>query len=174
MYCPRCLTPYRDGVLECADCRLPLVVELPPQPAAAAEVALVNVLEVRDSFALSLAKAALEDAGIHYLVSGEASHCIGGFQSALGLGAVSACPCSCRIHVASDSSSTAAQPKCLMFKELRFRKMPSDTPLLVDGVMDGWDDFSMIVAPAATRHHRPGRPFPWLLWPRRETRSPCR
>jgi len=30
--------------------------------------------------------------------------------------------------VGLDSSSTAVRPKCLMFKELRFRKTPSDTP----------------------------------------------
>ena len=107
IYCPRCLTPYRDGFFECADCRVPLVVELPPRLAEAGEVELVNVLEIRDSFALSLAKAALEDAGIDYLVTGEEPRFISAGQGAFGLGAVPSCACSCRIQVAPECVSEA-------------------------------------------------------------------
>ena len=86
---------------------MPLVVELPPQPAGAAEVELVTVLEIRDSFALSLAKAALEDAGIDYLVSGDEPRYIAGIHGAFGVGAVPLCACSCRIQVASEFAAEA-------------------------------------------------------------------
>ena len=83
MFCPQCLTEYRDGFVECADCLVPLVPGLPPQPEKVPyfdtlplsarrppeiSLDLVTVLEARDSFALDLAKASLEDAGIEYLV----------------------------------------------------------------------------------------------------------
>ena len=73
-----------------------------------------------------------------------------------------------------DSSSTAARPKYLISQELRFRKTPSDTPLQAGGPPVGRRGIRMIEAPAATRHHRPGTPCPWFLWPHCETRNPCR
>ncbi len=69
MYCPRCRTEYREGVSECADCGAPLVAELPKVAEEAHDLELVTVLETEDSVALGLAKAALEEAGIEYLVS---------------------------------------------------------------------------------------------------------
>jgi hypothetical protein len=70
MYCARCLTEYRDGFADCADCQIPLEVGLPPQPGEAPPVELVTVLETSDPFALNLAKASLEDAGIEYVAGG--------------------------------------------------------------------------------------------------------
>ncbi len=32
MFCPQCGTEYRPGFFECADCRVALVVSLPPEP----------------------------------------------------------------------------------------------------------------------------------------------
>jgi hypothetical protein len=66
---------------------VPLAPGLPPQAAPEPDAAragsqtppnngdleLVTVLQTNDPFALSLAKAALEDAGIEYMVSGESS-----------------------------------------------------------------------------------------------------
>jgi hypothetical protein len=71
MYCPECLTEYRDGFVTCADCQVALVAELPPTPGGEPEVRLVTVLEMRDLFALSLAKAALDEAGIDFVVTGD-------------------------------------------------------------------------------------------------------
>lgn len=107
MYCPRCLTEYRDGFLECADCRAPLAAGLPPEPVKEPDLELVTVLETRDSFALSLAKASLEDAGIDYLVSGDEPRYIAGFAGAFGVGETPLCRCSCRIQVAPESESEA-------------------------------------------------------------------
>ena len=82
MYCPQCLTEYRDGFFECADCRVPLAPGPPPEgvdepqpvfggagrPPYNGELELVTVLETEDPFALALAQAALEEVGIEYLV----------------------------------------------------------------------------------------------------------
>ena len=32
MFCPKCKCEYREGFSECADCKVPLVPELPPEP----------------------------------------------------------------------------------------------------------------------------------------------
>ena len=32
MFCPKCRCEYREGFSECADCKVPLVLELPPEP----------------------------------------------------------------------------------------------------------------------------------------------
>jgi hypothetical protein len=60
------LTEYRDGFFECADCRVPLAAGLPPSPVKEHGLQLVTVLETRDTFGLSLAKASLDEAGIDY------------------------------------------------------------------------------------------------------------
>jgi hypothetical protein len=78
MHCPQCLTEYRDGFTECADCHVPLAPGLPQSapadesaPAGGHAVNLVTVLETSDSFAVNLAKASLEDAGIEYVTGGD-------------------------------------------------------------------------------------------------------
>ncbi len=93
MYCPKCLTEYREGFFECADCRVPLAPGPPPQMAPEpprnmiagppleapnnGDLALVTVLEAADTFGLSLATAALEDAGIEYVVGGRIPRILG-------------------------------------------------------------------------------------------------
>ena len=74
MHCPQCLTEYRDGFSECADCRVPLVPGVPPSPPVEEHVAnLVTVLESSDPFVVSLGKSTLEDAGIEYAMEGDDS-----------------------------------------------------------------------------------------------------
>lgn len=107
MYCPKCLTEYREGFIECADCRVPLVPGLPPEPAGEHAVSLVTVLETGDSFALGLAKAALEEAGIDYVVTGDEPRYIAGFPGAFGVGETPLCNCFCRLHVASEREDEA-------------------------------------------------------------------
>jgi hypothetical protein len=70
MYCPHCLTEYRDGFAQCADCRVALMTGGPPPPLRNAAPELVTVLETPDAFAVGLAKASLEDAGIEYEIEG--------------------------------------------------------------------------------------------------------
>ena len=52
----------------------------------AVDAVLVTVLETDDSFALTLAKSALEDAGIKYVVSGDDPNSLGGFPGNFGRG----------------------------------------------------------------------------------------
>jgi hypothetical protein len=72
MHCPQCLTEYRDGFTECADCRVPLVPGSPPTSSVEGHaVDLITVLETSDPFAANLAKATLEDAGIEFVMGGD-------------------------------------------------------------------------------------------------------
>jgi hypothetical protein len=74
MHCPQCLTEYRDGFKECADCHVPLASGSAPNPPAEGHtVDLVTVLETSDPFAVDLAKATLQDAGIEFVVEGDDS-----------------------------------------------------------------------------------------------------
>jgi hypothetical protein len=72
MHCPQCLTEYRDGFSECADCHVALAPGPPPaEPAEGHVVDLVTVLETSDPFAINLGKSTLEDAGIEYVLEGD-------------------------------------------------------------------------------------------------------
>jgi hypothetical protein len=68
---------------------------------------LVTVLETDDSFALTLAKSALEDAGIPYVVSGDDPRYIPGFPGAFGVGAIPSGKCSATIQVDRESEAEA-------------------------------------------------------------------
>ena len=74
MYCPKCRCEYRDGFIECADCRLPLSAgTAPTEPADPFDptLGLVVVLETNDRIQLSLAKGLLEDANIPFFILGQ-------------------------------------------------------------------------------------------------------
>jgi hypothetical protein len=86
MYCPQCRAQYREGFTECADCRVALLAGAPPEPTPDPGLELVSILETGDSFALSLAKASLEAAGIPYVVVGDEPRYIAGFPGAFGVG----------------------------------------------------------------------------------------
>ena len=116
---------FRDGFIECADCRVPLAAGFPPEPAQGFDLELVTVLETGDSFALTLAKASLEEAGINYLVSGDEPRYIAGFPGAFGTGATPLCNCSWRIQVAPECESEARAAGTQQDRELRlFLKNP--------------------------------------------------
>jgi len=125
MYCPECLTEYRDGFFECADCRVPLAPGLPPQaiaepspdvvpgpplqPPNSGDLELVTVLETDDRFGLSLATAALEDAGIEYLAAGETPRFSAAIPRLFGSGQSRFYNCPCRIQVAPESEAEARE-----------------------------------------------------------------
>lgn len=70
MFCPKCRTEYRQGFTECADCKVPLVDELPPE-LEAEWVDLVTVLATINASTVALAKSMLEEARIKYVATGE-------------------------------------------------------------------------------------------------------
>src|SRR5712692_1093264 len=107
MYCPKCLVEYRDGFTQCADCQIPLATGHPPRPRDSHALDLVTVLEARDTFALSLAKASLDEAGIDYIVSEEDPGWAPGFHGSSGIGATPLWKCSSRIQVAREFESEA-------------------------------------------------------------------
>jgi len=74
---------------------------------ASHDLDLVTVLETDDSFALTLAKSALEDAGIQYVVSGDDPRYIPGFPGAFGVGAIPFGKCSATIQVDRESEAEA-------------------------------------------------------------------
>ena len=71
MYCPQCGCEYRDGLSECADCRVPLLAGTPPQKTGDPALDLVVVLETNDGFQLALVKGLLEEAGIPFFILGQ-------------------------------------------------------------------------------------------------------
>ncbi len=123
MYCPNCLTEYREGFFECADCRVPLAPGFPPQLAPEpdsrafgrpsrqspynGDIVLVNVLETNDPFGLSLATAALEDAGIEYLTPGGSARYEAGSAYTFGVGLSGFQKNPCRIQVAPEFAAEA-------------------------------------------------------------------
>jgi len=109
MYCPQCLTEYRDGFTDCADCSVPLVAGFPPEPQQGHAVELVTVLVTHDSFALSLARASLDDAGIEYVVRGEDSGQIPGTHGGSGIGTTPLWNASCWVQVSPEFENAARE-----------------------------------------------------------------
>ena len=71
MFCPKCRTEYRKGFTTCADCEIPLVPELPPEPLAPTTpeyVKFVNLYSPQNQIELSLIKSILDSEGIRYFV----------------------------------------------------------------------------------------------------------
>lgn len=74
MYCPECRTEYREGFYTCADCRVQLVEELPPEDEVQASSLFqsaeyytgefVEVFRTDDFSEILLIKATLENEGV--------------------------------------------------------------------------------------------------------------
>jgi hypothetical protein len=74
MYCPQCLTEYREGFTECSDCHVALVAGAPPpeQPSEFdPSMDLVDVIETEDAVQFAMVKGLLEDAGIPFNLPGQ-------------------------------------------------------------------------------------------------------
>jgi len=107
MYCPQCLKEYREEIILCAACEVPLVAGHPAKRHERDGLDLVTVLEAQDSIALSLAKAALDDAGIAYLAADEDPLDLPGFHGASGIGATPIWKCCVPIRVPREFESAA-------------------------------------------------------------------
>jgi hypothetical protein len=86
MFCPKCKSEYVDGMVECADCHIPLVTKLPKENKKGHdELKLVPIYATGDPGIIALIKSILESAGIPYFVKGEETQNLFGLGS-LGLG----------------------------------------------------------------------------------------
>lgn len=77
LYCPECLTEYREGATECMDCGVPLQPGPPPPPPPSLEEPNVRFVPVRvfrglqAQFEADLARNLLQAEGISCTVTGE-------------------------------------------------------------------------------------------------------
>jgi hypothetical protein len=76
MFCPHCKAEYRQGFVECSDCQVALVVELPREAAPVPEgsIELVTILKSGNDAAIAVVESLLQDAGIDYLVRNKGQH----------------------------------------------------------------------------------------------------
>jgi hypothetical protein len=75
MFCPQCMSEYREGVTKCADCGVPLVRQLPvaeETPPGPNLDEMTLVLRTYDEGELLMVKSLLEAAGIPVHVPGAA------------------------------------------------------------------------------------------------------
>jgi len=68
MFCPECRTEYRPGFVRCADCDLPLVAKLPPEPPPPP---FEEVCTTFNSGDVAVITAILEGDGIEHTFQGE-------------------------------------------------------------------------------------------------------
>lgn len=111
MYCPHCLTEYREGFERCSDCNVLLSPGPPPQSRRLEppnEATLVTVLETMDTMALMLAQAALDEAGIAYAVRAQDS-AVQEFQGLYRASAPTVWKCQSRIEVAPEDAGRARE-----------------------------------------------------------------
>ncbi|HEX2954161.1 MAG TPA: DUF2007 domain-containing protein [Bacillota bacterium] len=86
MFCPKCKYEYVDGIVECADCHIPLVEKLPNEKKKSHdELKIVPVYATGDPGIIALIKSILESAGIPYFIKGEETQNLFGLGT-LGLG----------------------------------------------------------------------------------------
>ncbi len=73
MFCPECRLEFNPGIVECSDCQVALVEELPPDPALE-DIDLVTVFVTGTESVAGLAESLLAGAGIVYVSKGEGAH----------------------------------------------------------------------------------------------------
>ncbi|HUL38007.1 MAG TPA: DUF2007 domain-containing protein [Thermodesulfobacteriota bacterium] len=73
MFCPQCRTEYREGFYTCTDCGVPLVSELPPEPAPE-YLEFEEILISLSSSDVAMIKSLLDSEGITYYFRGESSY----------------------------------------------------------------------------------------------------
>lgn len=70
MFCPKCRAEYREGFTECADCKIPLVSVLPPEPKPE-YVEYVEVLSTFNVGDIAIIKAILDSEKVIYYFKGD-------------------------------------------------------------------------------------------------------
>lgn len=70
MFCPECGAEYRDTILECVDCGLPLTATPPAEPSHEGEP-MVGIFRTADATLLPVLKSVLTAAQIPFSVQGD-------------------------------------------------------------------------------------------------------
>ncbi len=70
MFCPKCRAEYRAGFTECADCKIPLVAVLPPEPKPE-YVEYEEVLSTFNMGDLAIIKPTLDKENLTYYFKGD-------------------------------------------------------------------------------------------------------
>jgi len=73
MFCPICVSEYREGFTECTDCKVALVDTLPPEPELEYHE-FVELMTVRGEAHIALIRSVFDEADIDYYFHGEFSH----------------------------------------------------------------------------------------------------
>lgn len=88
MFCPKCRDEFVEGILECVDCKVPLVESLPEGEKLRTQpeyVELVTVLSTMNMSDLLVAKSILESAGIRCFAKGVAIKSLYGIMEPMQL-----------------------------------------------------------------------------------------
>jgi len=70
MFCPNCRAEYIEGIIECADCRVPLVVDLPAEKEIE-QPEFEKILTIFNVGDIAVIKSVLDSAQIEYIFDGE-------------------------------------------------------------------------------------------------------
>jgi hypothetical protein len=69
MFCPKCRAEYRPGFAECADCKVPLVSVLPPEPKAV-YIEYEEILSTFNIGDVAISKSLLDKENLTYYFKG--------------------------------------------------------------------------------------------------------
>jgi hypothetical protein len=72
MFCPKCGAEYNEGVVECYDCGVPLVPELPEKPQTE-DVDFVSIVQTFNPQDVAIIESLLAESGIEYYLQGATS-----------------------------------------------------------------------------------------------------
>jgi len=76
MFCPECKSEYVEGITVCADCGVPLVAVLPPEPDHSGEK-FVRILSTYNAGDVAIIRSILEGTDIPYYFQGKAFNDVG-------------------------------------------------------------------------------------------------
>jgi hypothetical protein len=70
VFCPKCKAEYREGVITCADCGVPLVDSLPGEPEHR-DIEFVDIVRTFSPQDIAIIKSILDGSGIEYYIQGD-------------------------------------------------------------------------------------------------------
>jgi len=76
MFCPECKSEYVEGITVCADCEVPLVAVLPPEPDHTGE-GFVRIVSTYNAGDVAIIRSILEGTDISYYFQGKSFNDVG-------------------------------------------------------------------------------------------------